>query len=163
MLGYFSSSLGLSQQIFSHAGMGLLGLNQHLTDDKCLAQENNTVPQVRPKPATPQSRVKHSTTKQLRPRLILMVYILIEMNSNAKKQCFIYFSSVSHEISVNLIKRCHYSRYTILTNRSTRVLPSTTIRRIPQLFCFNRFQLKIIKPRPEIKLGWCKLHIEIGN
>ena len=59
-----------------------------------------------------------------------------------KKQCFIYFSSVSHEISVNLIKRCHYSRYTILTNRSTRVLPSTTIRRIPQLFCFNRFQWK---------------------
>ena len=97
------------------------------------------------------------------PRLILMVYILSEMNSNAKKQYFIYFSSVSHEISVNLIKRCHYSRYTILTNRSTRVLPSTTIRRIPQLFCFNRLQLKIIKPRPDIKLGWCKLHIEIGN
>ena len=66
------------------------------------------------------------------PRLILMVYILIEMNSNAKRQCFIYFSSVSHGISVNLIKRCHYSRYTILTNRSTRVMPSTTIRRIPK-------------------------------
>ena len=115
------------------------------------------------KPANPQSLVKHSTTKQLRPHLILMVYILIEMNFNAKKQCFIYFSSVSHEISVNLIKRCHYSRYTILTNRSTRVLPLTTIRRIPQVFCFHRFQLKIIKPRPEIKLRWCKLHIEIEN
>ena len=73
------------------------------------------------------------------------------MNSNAKKQCFIYFSNVSHEISVNFIKRCHYSRYTILTNRSTQVLPSTTIRCIPQLFCFNRFQFKIIKLRPEIK------------
>ena len=67
-----------------------------------------------------------------------MVLILIEMISNAKKQRFIYFSSVSHEISVNLVERCHYLRYTILTNRSTRVLPSTTIRRIPQLFCFNR-------------------------
>ena len=91
MLGYFSSSLGLSQQIFSHAEMGLLGLNQHLTDYKCLAQENNTVPQVRLKLVTPQSRVKHSTTKQLRPRLILRVYILIEMNSNAKKTMFLLF------------------------------------------------------------------------
>ena len=97
------------------------------------------------------------------PCLIIMVYILIEMNSNAKKQCFTYFCSVIHEICVNLLKRCHYSRYTILTNRSTRVLPSTTIRRIPQLFCFNRFQLKIIKPRPGIKLGWRELNIEIGN
>ena len=115
------------------------------------------MPQVRLKPATPQSQVKHSITKHLRARLILMVYILIEMNSNAKKQCFVYFSSVSNEISVNLIKRCHYSRYTILTNRSTRVLPSTTIRRIPQLFCFNRFQLKIIKPRPEIRHGMVQI------
>ena len=65
--GYFSSSIGPSQQIFSDAGMGLLGLNQHLTDDKCLAWENKTVPQVRLKPATPQSQVKHSTTEQLRP------------------------------------------------------------------------------------------------
>ena len=61
------------------------------SDEKCLAQENNTVPQVRLKPATPQSRVKHSTTKQLRPRLILMVYILIEMNSNAKNNVSFIF------------------------------------------------------------------------
>ena len=92
------------------------------------------------------------------------VFVLRLRTSYGKKIImFIYFSSVSHEISVNLIKRCHYSQYTILTNRSTRVLPSTTIRRIPQLLCFNRFQLKIFKPRPGIKLGWCKLHIEIGN
>ena len=49
------------------------------------------MPQVRLKPAAPQSRVKHSTTKQLRPRLILMVYILIEMNSNAEKTMFHLF------------------------------------------------------------------------
>ena len=71
--------------------MGLLWLNQHQTDDKCLAQESNTVPQVKFKPVTPQSRVKHSTTKQLRPRLILMVYILIEMNSNAKNNVSVIF------------------------------------------------------------------------
>ena len=52
---FFSSSLGPSQWIFSHAIIGLIGLNQHLKDDKCLSQENNTVPQVRLKPATPQS------------------------------------------------------------------------------------------------------------
>ena len=115
------------------------------------------MPQVKLKPATPQSRVKHSTTKQLHPGLILMVYILIEMNSNAKKQCFNYFSSVSHEISVNFIKRCHYLRYTILTNPSTRVLPSTTIRCIPQLFCFNIFQLKITKTKTKDKTGMVQI------
>ena len=74
-----------------------------------------------------------------------------------KKQCFICFSSVSQEISVNLILRCHYSRYTILTNCSTRVLPSTTIRRIPQLFCFNIFQLKIIKTKIRDKTGMVQI------
>ena len=97
--GYFSSSLGPSQPIFSHARMCLLGLNKHYTDDKCLAQENNTVPQVRLKPATPQSLVKHSTTKQLGPpppsRLILMVFILIEMNYDDKNNVsFIFLVSV---------------------------------------------------------------------
>ena len=70
-----------------------------------------------------------------------------------KEQCFIYFSSVSHEISVNLIKYCHYSRCTILANRSTRVLPSTTIRRILQLFYFNRFQLKKNQTKTRDKTG----------
>ena len=58
-------SLGPSQQIFSHAGKGLLGLHQYYTEGKCLAQENNAVPQVRLQPAAHRSPVKHSTTKQL--------------------------------------------------------------------------------------------------
>ena len=42
--------------------MGLPGLNQYYKQRiKCLAQGQNAVPQVRLEPATPQSRVKHST------------------------------------------------------------------------------------------------------
>ena len=65
--GVFFFVFGPQSTNYQSCRVGLLGLNQHLTDDKCLAQENNKVPQVRLKPATPQSRVKHSATKQLRP------------------------------------------------------------------------------------------------
>ena len=37
----------------------------------CFAQEQNTVTQVRLEPADPRSRVKHSTTEPLCPRLTL--------------------------------------------------------------------------------------------
>ena len=69
-----------------------------------------------------------------------------------KKQCFIYFSSVSHEISVNPIKRCHFSRYMILTNRSTQVLPSTTIRVYHSFFLFQQIPIENnqIKTRDKI-------------
>ena len=42
--------------------LGSTGTNQRI---KCLAQAHNAVPPVRLEPATPQSRVKHSTTEPL--------------------------------------------------------------------------------------------------
>ena len=79
-----------------------------------------------------------------------------------KKQCFIYFSSVSHEKSVNPINRCHYSRYRILTNRSTRVLPSTTIRRIPQFFLFQKIPIENnqTKTRDKTEMEQSKLNVK---
>ena len=53
------------QQSFSYKGTGLPGLNQYLARINDLAQGHNIVTPVRLKPATPRSRVKHSTTEPL--------------------------------------------------------------------------------------------------
>ena len=56
--------LGPSQQVFSHDRTGLSVLNHTIKQRiKCLAQRHNEVPTVRLEPATPQSRVQHSTTE----------------------------------------------------------------------------------------------------
>ena len=45
------------------SGWFFLGSTRNKQRIKCLAQGHNTVPPVRLKPTTPQSRVKHSTTE----------------------------------------------------------------------------------------------------
>ena len=54
----FLSSWGISWVTFPV-------LNQYFAVDKGLAQEHNTVPPLRPEPATPQSRVEQPSTKSL--------------------------------------------------------------------------------------------------
>ena len=54
------------QQSLSYKGTGLPVLNQYYARINVLAQEHNSMTQVRLEPAAPRSRVKHSTTEPLR-------------------------------------------------------------------------------------------------
>ena len=67
-------SVSPSQQSFSYKGTGIPGLKQYLTRINVHAQGYNT---VRLEPATPRSRVKHSTAKktQLGVTYITTAYI----------------------------------------------------------------------------------------
>ena len=69
------NNLHLSQQNYSHVRT-FPGLNQNLAEDKVSCSQgpnsSNTVPPVRLKPVTPQSEVKHSTTKPLPSSHILV-------------------------------------------------------------------------------------------
>ena len=62
LIWFFTSN----QQSFSYIGTGLPGLNQYLARINVPAQGHNTVIPMRLEPATPGSRVKHSTTEPLR-------------------------------------------------------------------------------------------------
>ena len=56
----------IHQQVFRYVGTGLPGLTGTKLGLMLLAQGHNAMTPVRLEPAAPRSRVKHSTTEQLR-------------------------------------------------------------------------------------------------
>ena len=85
--------------------MDLPGLNHSAKQRiKCLAQGHKAVPTVRLEPATPQSRVKHSTTESPCPQnKILIIFKSISLNIHFEyKQMGFFFDKISKIIYFQL-------------------------------------------------------------
>ena len=95
------------QQSFSYKGTDLPGLNKYKARVNVLAQGHNAMRPVRPEPAAPRSRAKHSTTEPLCPLPVQEVSIIIP--------CVLYLCPLGN-FACFLCRLLTFSKSTFLKN-----------------------------------------------